>query len=633
MSDRNETPLARRARLLLGARLAAVIFAAVFPHLPALGASFTYDDRDFVVDNAALRSLPAAWAAKTATFPPEHPSRGLYRPVTQLAYAVDHDLFGDSAWGFHLASLALHAAVCLGLYLLLRKLTRHGALVGALVFATHPVHCEAVDSIAGRSELLGAAFILAACAMLRPYLLATRFGPALAWCAGMTAAMAAAMLANEGAIVVVPILVLYGVLVPLGRDAHARLRFIGFASASGLSVALALGMRLGVTARFGATFLSEKPIDAKVFAAFAALAEQARVLVVPTLLDVDAYYQSVIAPARVTVRVGLGVVVLAVAVGLAALVLRRLRATTRARPTHTFQPPIVVIALGVGVLVIGLVPSSPLVPLGIPVSERSLFVASGGLALVAAGVFAALHRWTTFRRTALLATFGVLAVGAGRSGVRAFDWQDDVTLFRPTAKRIHDDARVYTFLGLGYLRRHEMEAGERAFVKALALNPDSPRAISGHAHCLVMRGDLAGGRAAYAHLLAIRPGDPIAVNNLGYILSREGHHRQARAMYLEALAKHPTYKGALDNLQTVDEKLAAAEAWKKKVGPIAPTSDDPMVHRTLARACYVLEDLACARPAYARALALAEAHDAAHPERPIAPIVHDEELDRLPPGP
>lgn len=625
----------------MGARLAVVIFASVFPHFTALGASFTYDDRDFVVDNAAVRSLPTAWAAKTATFPPEHPSRGLYRPVTQLAYAVDHALFGEGALGFHVASLVFHAAVCLGLYLLLRKLTRHGALVGALVFATHPVHCEVVDSIAGRSELLGAGFILAAVAMLRPYLLASRAATALGWLAGMTAGMTAAMLAYEGAIVVVPILVLYGVLVPLGRDAHARLRFIGFALASGMSGAVALGMRLGVTARFGTTFLSEKPVDAKLFGALAAIAEQTRALVFPTLLDVDAYYQSAIAPARFTLRVGIGVVVLAVAIGLAALVLRRLRRSPRERPTHTFQPPIVVIALGVGVLGIGLVPSSPLVPLGIPVSERSLFVASAGLAIVLAGLFATLHRWTTFRRTALLATFGLLAVSAGRSGLRALDWQDDVTLFRPTSKRVADDHRVFTFLGLGYLRRHEMEAGERAFKKALALAPDSPRALSGYGHCLLLRGDLAGSRAVYTHLLAIRPGDAIAINNLGFLESRAGHHRKARAMYLQALAKHPTYKSALDNLKTVDEKLASAEAWRRKVEPRAPTSDDPMVHRTLARACFVLEDLPCMRRAYARALELAAAHDAAlsaedvanHPERLLLPIVHDEELDRLPPGP
>ena len=67
----------------------------------------------------------------------------------------------------------------------------------------------------------------------------------------------------------------------------------------------------------------------------------------------------------------------------------------------------------------------------------------------------------------------------------------------------------------------------------------------------------------------------------------------------------------------------------------APMADDvaAALDRAAAAGVVACIHIGCRPSAWAPALALAEAHDAAHPERPIVPIVHDEELDRLPPGP
>jgi hypothetical protein len=57
------------------------------------------------------------------------------------------------------------AASLLVYALLLRYFTLLGALIGAVLFAVHPVHVEAVANVVGRAELMAATFVLAACVL------------------------------------------------------------------------------------------------------------------------------------------------------------------------------------------------------------------------------------------------------------------------------------------------------------------------------------------------------------------------------------------------------------------------------------------------------------------------------------
>jgi tetratricopeptide (TPR) repeat protein len=113
---------------------------------------------------------PGRWAeiwSRDYWAPPEglaDPERDLlYRPLTLQTYALNH-LFGEAPWHFHLVNVLLFAAVSgaiwrLGLILLK---DRTAALIGAAVFAAHPIHTEAVANVVGRAELLCGLFMLAA---------------------------------------------------------------------------------------------------------------------------------------------------------------------------------------------------------------------------------------------------------------------------------------------------------------------------------------------------------------------------------------------------------------------------------------------------------------------------------------
>jgi hypothetical protein len=133
-------------------------------HLPALRAvDFHYDDGHSIVRNPHVRNLanlPRFFADPTLFG--ENPAHAMYRPVVLVAHAVSQYLSPDSASGFLGLNLALHGAATLLLFRVLTVLVPGGALLGAMLFALHPLQTEVVNYVSARSESLVAVGILLA---------------------------------------------------------------------------------------------------------------------------------------------------------------------------------------------------------------------------------------------------------------------------------------------------------------------------------------------------------------------------------------------------------------------------------------------------------------------------------------
>src|SRR5262245_8485111 len=79
-------------------------------HAPRDRADFSLDDYDYIAGNPGIRSTAAALAAFGQPFPPQIPEKRLYRPVTNLSYAIDFARWGDDARGYHEINTALYVA-------------------------------------------------------------------------------------------------------------------------------------------------------------------------------------------------------------------------------------------------------------------------------------------------------------------------------------------------------------------------------------------------------------------------------------------------------------------------------------------------------------------------------------------
>jgi tetratricopeptide (TPR) repeat protein len=124
---------------------------------PAFWAGFVWDDDDYVVENPVLRSLSGLWQIWTQ--PHALPQ---YYPLVHTTFWLEYQLFGIAPWPYHTTNIALHAGCAVLVWRFLSRLQVPGALLGALLFAAHPVQVESVAWITERKNVLSLLFALLA---------------------------------------------------------------------------------------------------------------------------------------------------------------------------------------------------------------------------------------------------------------------------------------------------------------------------------------------------------------------------------------------------------------------------------------------------------------------------------------
>jgi tetratricopeptide (TPR) repeat protein len=140
---------------LRGLGVGVVIFAVtLLAYLPAMRGGFLWDDNFHVTqpDLQSVDGLRRIWCELGAT--------QQYYPLLHTAFWVEHRLWGDSAVGYHLANILLHAAAACLVVALVRRLSLPGAYLAGLIFALHPVCVESVAWISEQKNTLSTVFYL-----------------------------------------------------------------------------------------------------------------------------------------------------------------------------------------------------------------------------------------------------------------------------------------------------------------------------------------------------------------------------------------------------------------------------------------------------------------------------------------
>jgi Flp pilus assembly protein TadD len=136
----------------------------------SLGNQFTNWDDGMIYENPQIRNLDWAGIKKIFTFVP----RKTYQPIRVLSYAIDYRIWKLNPLGYHITSIFFYILTCIIVYFTLRLLSaklrkasspnshKRIAIFGALLFAAHPVHVEAVTWLAARKEVLQGFFFFLA---------------------------------------------------------------------------------------------------------------------------------------------------------------------------------------------------------------------------------------------------------------------------------------------------------------------------------------------------------------------------------------------------------------------------------------------------------------------------------------
>jgi len=463
-----------RERLLL-------IAGALVAFGGAAWGSFHFDD--YAIFSDPVLTSPSGWWEVWGP---------LYtRPLTYFTFWLNYQLGGREPLGYHLFNLALHIGAVLLLWELLRRvIPPRAALIGALLFAIHPIQSEAVAYVFARAILLAAVFcLLSAIAWLdgRSWL-------AVAW-------FAVALLGKEEA-AAFPL-----VLWMLERG--QRRRTIGPILAM-LALSLAAGLRVVWVARTLGTGAGVGPgLSPWTYLAAqgAAILRYLRLVVVPWGFTVDAEIHA-------GWTAWLAWAALAAALALA-----------WKRNWIAFLAALVL-----------LVPSSSVFPAADLAADRRMYLPMLALAPGAGLLLARLRtRWVAGIAVVLV------ALSIGRMQV----WRTEQSLWEEAERRAPGKIRPKIQLA-------RVAGPERALEllrEALALAPEDPQVASEMGRLYLESGRAPGALAEFGRALALEPRNPRALSNRGVALQALGQTEAARRDFERALSLDPCLFEARLNLR------------------------------------------------------------------------------------
>lgn len=427
------------------------------------GTDYVGDDIPLVAENPRLLVQDeAGWVTLLGGryWDRRRPHERLWRPLPMASLALEQLAWRGGPDGAHRVNLALHVLAALLVWGVLRRLTgARLALVGAILFAAHPVHAEAVATVVGRCELLALVFVaLAGYAHLRGR---EREGAqAGGWFALAGASLFLAFLSKEVALPGPALLAMLDLARPRPaspgeepqgwrRVAGALGPFVGYA----LVLAGYLGLRaLALDGELlplpGAWALGAVPLEQRVILSLGFAREALLSLVLP-LRSAGAFPVpgQELASADVLLSLGLHVSLIGAS-------LHALRQPARARR-----------ALGASVLGIylALLPSLNLVPIGVTRADRLLYTPSlFAVIAIVSGLELALPGERDQRRVAWTVALAALLLGAiPRLGDNLRAWGDPFRLWNQTLERYPSSGRAHLELARLHTRRAPKDPAAR----------------------------------------------------------------------------------------------------------------------------------------------------------------------------
>ncbi|MCL5784709.1 MAG: tetratricopeptide repeat protein [Patescibacteria group bacterium] len=581
-------------------QLAIIVLVTIIAYINILPNGFAWDDRDFFIDWPQIKNsegLPAYLSVPAlleGDLPLNH--RGIYRPLRSMYYLASYAIWGQNPLGYHIQAIIVHTLAALVIYLIVELITkkRLPAFFTAVLFATHPIHTEAVTYITASMDTVGILFFF-----LSFYLYLKSTKEKIKKNTYLLASVIYGFLAifTYEMTLVLPLMILlydfctnnfslkkllskintykYFILLPV---IYALIRF----------VVLRIGNRadyLGV--------------------GWQVAANQARVSFPETI----AHYLSLLAwPVNLTISPELSIKLLDAFMKL----LYKISPTGYLVDLSThivFIFPVIYSALailiaykickkyplvffGVCWIIITLLPVSNIIPQGATIAERFLYIPSFGFVfligflLYHCFIFLEKNRRLIYRRFSLaLILFFLLTTAfyTFQTIKRNADWRDEKNIWLAAMKLSPNQPRSYIALGVNYSRDGQYDKAISFYKKAADLDPSDVTIIISLGLTYTQKGEFENAKAQYQKAINISPKYYLAHVDLGDVYIKQGEYELARKEYQSALDIKKNDPAILSYLGSVyyneKEYDKAIEAFNKS---LELDSNQPKVYLGLA---------------------------------------------------
>jgi len=484
-----------------------------------------------------------------------------YRPVVLIIYAIEKEFFGNNPHTGHFINVLLFAMSCVLLFRLLKKLFQNLSLqtfsilnfqlsiplIITLLFASHPIHTEAVANIKGRDDILNFIFFELTLLFILKHIDANSkkyffLSVLFFFISLLCKEMAVTFLA------IIPLTVFFFRNAPLKQ---IGLGVLSFAAAFGVymlirssvleTVTFAEKMKVVNNALAAATNGSDR-----IATALLILGRYILLLFFPHPLSWDYSFNQIPIVSFTDVKVIITLLVFAT-LGLFSIL--------NFKRKNIFAYCILFFFITMSVV------SNIFIMIGATLGERFLFTPS--LALCIAFPFL-LNR---FGKNILPPTIGIILVlFSFKTFSRNKDWKDNFSLFASGVEATPNSSRAESALGSSYREQAEKEPDQNKrielfqkaivyYKKAIDILPDNTEALYNAGVCYYGMGDKANAQKVYEQTLNISPEHISAANNLGVLYFERKEYESAKKYFLQAIKYDPNSADALGNLGAINHNL------------------------------------------------------------------------------
>ncbi|MBL1277090.1 MAG: hypothetical protein COB30_013480 [Ectothiorhodospiraceae bacterium] len=476
----------------------------------------------------------------------------LYRPLFLLTINIGHQLWGDSALGYHALNLVLHGINTILVYFLIvgfwSSASRMTAGMAAAIFAVHPVHVESVAWIAGITDPLVSLFLLSGFLLHRRMKLLQRESPHAGrlLMIGAPLCYALALLSKETAILFPLLLLIFDALfyrtslktpkVIVQYVAYTVLLILYFMLRSN---ALEVGELTADTLNNSGLWSRMDFQNWPVLLAFSA--HYVQLLFFPSPLE---YYYAIPDTGIMALTFG-GLMILSAILYL---------------PKALNNGGGKLYALSLAWVILFLLPALPIALFSEPVfATRVLYLPSVGFSLFLAWLIHYSHgRSTTLAMTSKVATSILLIWFAMATMIETEDWQNDTAFYSQAMKTTPDSYKPVAGLAMAKEREKNTDYAIDLYLRAAELAPLESEQLDFQENAASLYGQTGStdkSEKIYQDILQRKPNRSSAWVGLGNNALARGNSQQALSHYQKAYQADPQNFVASYNLTMIYQSL------------------------------------------------------------------------------
>ncbi|XP_026480649.1 transmembrane and TPR repeat-containing protein 4-like [Ctenocephalides felis] len=521
-----------------------IIITACLCYGFTLQGNFVFDDFEAVVNNDDVKWNDSIinifkhdfWGANISN-PLSHKS---YRPLTVFTFRLNNYFSGSlNSTHMKITNFILYLVVCLLVYYVYKLIADVNSIpfISAILFASHPIHTEAVSSIVGRAELLSSFFCCIAFILYNRSIDVCKIGDMLMYCILSTFFVILSLLSKENGVMIIVVCLTYDILNQWQskqnsnkNDEFRKIRFALLTSSMILLIFWRMHIINFETPIFQKmdnhiAFCNDK--ISKILSQLYLYSLNIWLLLCPIWLCCDWSFECVPLLTICDIRI------------------------------ITIPAPWIIIGLiiyyqkrfllnGLIFMIIPFLPASGIITVGFVIAERVLFIPSIGFCLMLGFSIQNISKY--FFKTAIFCYVALICLWIVRTNMRAAEWSNSTVLFDSGAKVCPQNAKIHYNRALTASTNNDNHKAELLYLEALRQYPEYEQALNNLANLLRDAKRFEEAESYLRKAVHIRPSFGAAWMNLGIVLSQLGEFLEAEHCYKKSLHYRPKHVDTFYNL-------------------------------------------------------------------------------------